>query len=351
MKRKITILQVILACSFIVLHAQIPDPLAKWSFEETGGGTTIVDSGANNLDGSIISSAGVIWENCGVNQSINFLNAESEESRIIVPDHSSIDFGADESFTISCLAFGNYAVDTGNIETGKWLVQKGIIHSGAGNAGKWFGIEMKYFNEHFELRFAVDDRTVKSVATLRDFDVVWDSTQWHHIVGMRDRTADSLKIYMDGILVASQLDELIEDNNTTTQPLNIGNNFDGTGRYRGAIDEVAIYDVALSASEVNELYNSFSPTNCTFLSNPQAVALVNKGIQVYPIPANRIINVQLDNVFLGKNINITDITGRIVLNTVANNNLMKIDVSELSKGLYFISVDNNSNTTTRIVIE
>lgn len=99
------------------MQAQIPAPIAKWSFEETG------------------------------------------EAKIEVADNEAIDFKTEESFSVSGLVFGDLVINAGGEENGKWLVQKGVIPSGDGNRGKWFGIELKYYTESYQIRFAVDDNT------------------------------------------------------------------------------------------------------------------------------------------------------------------------------------------------
>ena len=231
-------------------------PIAKWSFEETGA--TVLDSGILGLHGTIVDSGSVKRLNCGVGQSISFLDAVKTSAKVVVPDNEYIDFDSGESFSISCLAKGDYKLNSGTVETGTWFVQKGVISDGNANEGKWYGIELKYYEESYQLRFAIDDQTDKSVATLFDVDSVWDISAWHHIVGVRDCDEDSIKLYLDGVLVASVLDELSESNSTSGQPLNIGNSYDNAGRFKGAIDEVAIYNVALSATDVEDLYNSLT---------------------------------------------------------------------------------------------
>ena len=89
---------------------------------------------------------------------------------------------------------------------------------------------------------------VRSEANVQD-------DRWHHLVGtMRPSGSDYLySIYVDG-----QLD------NTLTNPVGltatsngwaIGARYDGTWTYRGLIEDVRIFDRALTPAEVRKLYN------------------------------------------------------------------------------------------------
>ena len=74
---------------------------------------------------------------------------------------------------------------------------------------------------------------------------------WHHVVGLRDGT--SLKLYFDGKLAGTDTDEQRNVNNT--HDLKLGT-IDELGSYfNGLIDDVYIYNYALSADEINTLYN------------------------------------------------------------------------------------------------
>jgi hypothetical protein len=83
--------------------------------------------------------------------------------------------------------------------------------------------------------------------------------EWIHVAGVLDDSADTLSLYTNGVL-AAQI-------NTTVRPfgpllpnqspgIGIGNVNDGGNNFPfiGEIDEVGLYDRALSPTEINSIY-------------------------------------------------------------------------------------------------
>jgi hypothetical protein len=81
--------------------------------------------------------------------------------------------------------------------------------------------------------------------------------RWYYVVGVFDSATDFLGIYINGELAAYRTNPYTMVN-TTGYVVRIGNFGASTPRYfAGRIDEVQIYDVALTAAEVKNLYNSY----------------------------------------------------------------------------------------------
>ena len=88
-------------------------------------------------------------------------------------------------------------------------------------------------------------------------DSVIESDRWFHIVGVRDGT--KLRLFVNG--------SFDEDGNVPSGPLRTGAaksrigrpQFDNGMCFNGLIDEVCIYNRALSESEIQQLYQLYSP--------------------------------------------------------------------------------------------
>jgi hypothetical protein len=90
------------------------------------------------------------------------------------------------------------------------------------------------------------------------------TNSWHFVIGMLDRTKNVLKLYVDG----SEVDNLPSNFGSLSHgniniPFSIGRVFrtgwDQPSYYKGLIDDVRIYNRALSEDEVKELYELDKP--------------------------------------------------------------------------------------------
>ncbi len=123
------------------------------------------------------------------------------------------------------------------VERSKWDDADGI------------GLMMDYFGESVDFGHYGTDRFVKSNTNVQD-------DQWHHVVGTM---APSGSEYIYSIYVDGQLDNTAKSPvgvNATTNGWAIGARHDGSWTYKGLIDDVRLYDHALSASEVRRLYQN-----------------------------------------------------------------------------------------------
>ncbi|MGH7040676.1 MAG: LamG domain-containing protein, partial [Acetobacteraceae bacterium] len=87
--------------------------------------------------------------------------------------------------------------------------------------------------------------------------VVVSDGKWHQIVAVRDTTAETVTLYVDGVKTASfsypytdAIDTVGGSIVQNTIP-HEGDAYAGSG----SIDDVRVYNRALSASEVKQLYN------------------------------------------------------------------------------------------------
>ena len=85
---------------------------------------------------------------------------------------------------------------------------------------------------------------------------------WHHVaVTYAGGDSDDILIYLDGELQsASTLADSPQRIDTRTGPAAIGRNVSGTKHYTGLIDDVRLYDVALSAEQVLALFDEHPQT-------------------------------------------------------------------------------------------
>lgn len=82
--------------------------------------------------------------------------------------------------------------------------------------------------------------------------------KWQHIVITYDNATETKKLYVDGKLKVQQ-NELVFPNDTT--PFNIGSGSDhgGTYHFDGLIDDIALWDNALTSREIRDIMNKGVP--------------------------------------------------------------------------------------------
>jgi len=107
-----------------------------------------------------------------------------------------------------------------------------------------------------ELIFTVGDGTNYVGATIPFSDPDFDWTKWNHLVGTYDGT--NTKIYLNGVLKNTKT--FSGNINTTGKALSIGNRAEPKDLpFNGTIDEVRIYNRALSAEEIRAHYQASAP--------------------------------------------------------------------------------------------
>ncbi|MBS3094588.1 cellulase family glycosylhydrolase [Candidatus Pacearchaeota archaeon] len=94
--------------------------------------------------------------------------------------------------------------------------------------------------------------------------------QWVHVVGVHD--ASSNKIYVNGVLIGTIPASEIDYSAITT--MRLGNRGNDARHWKGMIDDVRIYNYALTATEILNLYNEASFSNCG-LSDSNRDGVVN----------------------------------------------------------------------------
>ena len=85
--------------------------------------------------------------------------------------------------------------------------------------------------------------------------------QWHHIVATYSNLTETIKIYVDGVEDISRTLPGFGNMATNTDNLLVG--IESSDGFSGRIDELAIWNKALSATEISGLYNNGTPVTIT----------------------------------------------------------------------------------------
>ena len=164
--------------------------------------------------------------------------------------------GVDDKIAITAITgFSDFTV-TAYATAVDWDVNSSSSIVGSWSTGSnadWFNIGI---NSSGQVSFIVDtgDNDGGLIATNYTHSLVDDS--WHQLVGVCDRTTNLIYLYLDGVEVATTS----FTDNTIINPtnLNIGELGGGYEFWDGQISDVKIFNKALTATEVKELYSGAS---------------------------------------------------------------------------------------------
>ncbi|MBP9751907.1 MAG: LamG domain-containing protein [Candidatus Moranbacteria bacterium] len=207
-----------------------------WKLDDASG-TSASDASGNANTGTLTN--GPTWTTGQIGGATSF---DGTDDYITVPDGNSLDLTSD--MTISVWANADNWTGEGNIST---LVKKDLNYilrkdADAGTGGS--GLKLLWWDG--------TNLLAQRVSTLPT------TGAWHHIVGVIESNS-TRKIYVDGAL-QSGTDYSSAQARVLTANLSIGNHQSaGTESFDGKMDEVRIYNRALSADEVVKLYKTTMP--------------------------------------------------------------------------------------------
>ncbi|UCC22461.1 MAG: LamG domain-containing protein [Planctomycetota bacterium] len=231
--------------------ADLTDGLvAHWKLDEETGLTAYDSAGSSH--GTLVN--GPIWASGLIDGALEFDNID-DYVNVGDPADESLDFGADESFSITawikCDDVGGYSAIVGKRRS-------------TGLYGYFY--EGYRFRVHYDtLVFEIEDTGNNGVGMFGTTPVT--DNVWHHVAAVRDATANKLYLYVDGNTDGEPVTDTTSGSLSTSQNFWIGlmtttvsnDPLENPHYFSGLIDDVRIYDRALSAAEIEELYLGEEP--------------------------------------------------------------------------------------------
>ena len=236
--------------------------IGYWKLNEHAD-TSYVDycgsNNASNVGGALLDTAGV------VERSQKFY--PPSDNKLIVPHTSTLDFAPGDDFSIE-FWYNNRLDDL----TSNYV----MLGRNEGPTGKHWWIGMNDVEDvQFYMRLPLDNYLTFSLGKSSSYN------KWYHVFLVRDGTAETLKLYRNE-LGQITIDESAEvsyngsnDGFTSTANLSIGwlqpgNPVEEKYQYDGRMDEVVLYDKALTSGEISGKfgggtanpaagYNNFQP--------------------------------------------------------------------------------------------
>lgn len=336
-------------------RALTPGLVGNWPFSEApSSGEQIADatSYANN---GILDAA---YDNASVrvpgkeNFALDLATSPSNMYIASIPHQDQISFN-NNSFTVSYWMKAPASMIPSSSATSLYVLCKGSFtkNTATGATGKRFNVEIK----GGQLRYAIDDDITKKEITSPIAN--YFTGNWVHVVIQRDIATHKMRIYTNGVL-SVEGDETAVTGIGEASDLIIGNigelEFLSTANapapYKGAFDELKMYNYALSSTEVYNLYNQ------AVLGNKEFSISKNMGT-VYPNPVKDQVFIQLPE-YKKSNLTATvlDMTGKIVLKQqikADGSGIFKLNMNDKKvSGNYILNVSGeNLNSNFKIMIK
>jgi hypothetical protein len=215
------------AGEFKALPALLSGLVGYWRFEDPAGATVSDSSGQGN-HGTLLGKARRIPGKFG-----QALDLDGATASVQVPHTPSLDPGA-STFTLS-IWLRNHKQDVWG-----W----NVLFKDDGRLRQYYFLSVAV-KPRFEFSTGDQKVTVDGKSGIND-------NRWHHLVAVRSALYTA-QIYVDGVLEASASAAPSENSSIqTNSPLWIGGG--NQTFFAGQIDEVRIYNRALSADEVRQLF-------------------------------------------------------------------------------------------------
>jgi len=219
------------------------DAVAHWKFDETLG-TNAVDSSVNGNDGTLISTPPPIWSPGQIGGALDF---DGVDDSVEIP--SSISLNPSSEVTVALWA----KLDACSTVDGTFVAKSnGIMDSGVTSVRYALWYEGDGSCTSGDLVFCVNDADNVGANCVQAGNGINPENVWTHYTGTYN--GSELRVYRDGVSVASKLLTTSitgGSGNTVT----IGQAYSAGGqRINGILDDVRIYNRALTAQEIEDLY-------------------------------------------------------------------------------------------------
>ncbi len=226
-----------------------PGFVGYWKFDD-GSGVTAVDASGNGNSGTLFN--GTAWTTGKFNGALSF---DGVSGYVNVPHTAALD-----SYPLTVAAWIKTSATGLNGIVNKYYpgsMNGYQVFMNGGNLCAW------YFKDAANYVWDGSGCTLMTPG--------YNDNQWHQVVLVVD--AGGGRMYVDGVLKASQGWTGAPGATSSTQPLNIASYPATASPYlAGVLDDIRIYNYALSATEITNLYNAAAtPT----LENVAWINLVN----------------------------------------------------------------------------
>ena len=222
------------------------NPIGYWRLSELSGTVAMDCVGTNNgtYNNTLLGQPGFNWVDTHTSARFGLLASQNSYAGGI-----PIDFGSapNQSLTVEAWVKGNVP-----------STDAGLVTKGTGGGGEQFNLDCGGAGRAFRFFVRRDDGNVVGASS----SVVPNGAQWQHVVGVLNRSAGYVAIYVNGVSNASSTfpTENYRGLLRSTSGMSIGARQAGSGafnnQFAGYMQDVAVYNYALSPAQVLNHFNA-----------------------------------------------------------------------------------------------
>ena len=216
--------------------------VGHWTFDGKDMYQNVVDSSGNGNTGYLSGFTSTTTVSGKIGQALNF---DGVDDRIDLTDSSVFDVGGAGAW---CLWF----YPTAN-QSSRSMFSQDVSSGASATTYKWIGayLDTNSTNLYSFVRIAGVAYSANFISPDGSY-----RNAWHHVCSTFDRTLSSarLKIYIDGVFRDS--DTAADGDIDVGDYPQIGKRAGASALFNGKIDDVRLYNRALSAAEILQLYNN-----------------------------------------------------------------------------------------------
>jgi hypothetical protein len=207
----------------------------------SGSEATLTRDYSENANNGTVNNA--LWyRGYGLN-SRGVYEFNGTDSYITLGDADELDFGADEDFTVEAW------INSGDVTNDQIILEK------VADSGALQGYQMAIVNSRIEFYLADSFGN----ATFSSNTVLSDDT-WYHVMFVFNRNGEA-EMYINGTLDSSQDISGVNGDLSNTASLEIGRSTATGDYFDGRIDEIRIFNYAVSNGQAEVTYNSGQANN------------------------------------------------------------------------------------------
>lgn len=211
------------------------------------------------------------------------------------------------------------------------------INSEATETNVWEGGEIAFYindslADHSYFIFSDTSKGVNPASPPSEYAITLTDGEWHHMA-CTWKSGGTMAMYIDGQAIWDTTS--YNPNSWDCKIMTIGAaNERSNRRLNGYLDEFRIYNEALAAADIGEIYNFNPAGNANYIESRNRTNIA--ALDCYPNPASQ--NISFFNSLHTGTIEIYNLTGKklLVQQVPGTNQTVEVNIDQLSSGFYII---------------